>query len=277
MNKGTILITGCSSGIGLASAKTLKEKGFSIIASARKTEDVTILKESGFNCVKLDLNCSNSIKSGIDDALQISNGSIDFLFNNGAYGQAGAVEDLSRRVIQDQFETNVFGTMELTNLIIPIMRKQGHGRIIFNSSILGFVSFKHRGAYVASKFAIEGFADTLRLELSGSGIYVSLIEPGPIRSAFRDNALKKFNENIDVENSVHREIYEATRKRLMKAPDAKTPFTLEPDAVIKKLLHAISAKRPRERYYVTFPTYLFGYLKRVLSTRMLDRVLEKSE
>lgn len=277
MDNKTILITGCSSGIGYSAAHTLKDRGYKVIASARKERDVKKLSQEGFDSVLIDLNSSESITKGFNSALDIADGGIGFLFNNAGFGQPGAVEDLSRESIREQFETNVFGTIELTNLVIPIMRNQGHGRIIFNSSILGFVAFKYRGAYIASKFAIEGFADTLRLELRDSNIFVSLIEPGPITSSFRRNSLEKFNSNIDRDNSFHREQYILTHKRLSNDDGTKTPFTLKPDAVTKKLLFALEKKHPKARYYVTFPTYLFGYLKRVLPSKALDFLLERSE
>jgi NAD(P)-dependent dehydrogenase (short-subunit alcohol dehydrogenase family) len=182
------------------------------------------------------------------------------------------VEDLSRVVLRAQLETNLLGWHDLTCRIIPVMRAQGEGRIVQNSSVLGLVTLAYRGAYVASKFALEGLTDTLRLELAGSGIQVSLIEPGPILSRFRANGHEKFRENIDPEHSVHRERYGAAERRLLKEGPAQ-PFTLPPEAVLKKLIHALGSPRPRPRYYVTVPTYLLGYLRRVLSTRGLDRVL----
>ena len=205
--------------------------------------------------------------------LEQTNGHLYALFNNGAYGQPGAVEDLSRDVLRQQFETNVFGWHELTNLVIPIMRKQGYGRIIHNSSVLGLVAMQYRGAYNASKFALEGLTDTLRQELDGSGVYISLIEPGPITSQFRVNAFAKFKANIKTQSSPHQTIYEQVEKRLASASDKDAPFTLGPEAVLQKVEHILTSKRPKIRYYVTFPTYLFGYLKRLLPARWLDLLL----
>jgi short-subunit dehydrogenase len=199
-------------------------------------------------------------------------GELYALFNNGAFGLPGAVEDLSRDAIRAQFETNFFGWLELTNRVLPVMREQGYGRIIQNSSILGFVAMPFRGAYNATKFAIEGLSDTLRLELHGTDIHVSLVEPGPILSRFRANALVALQKYIDIEHSVHNERYRRVLQRLNKEGPA-VPFTLPPEAVLKKVIHALESRKPRARYYVTFPTYLFGYLKRVLPTRTLDRLL----
>ncbi|MDR4516330.1 MAG: SDR family oxidoreductase [Nitrosomonas sp.] len=271
----TILITGCSSGIGYCVAKSLHERGYRVFATARRKESVEILLSEGLESFRLDLMDSNSIHFAFEEVLRRTDGQLYALFNNGAYGLPGAIEDLSRQALRDQFETNVFGWQELTNLVLPVMRKQGYGRIIQNSSVLGFVSLPFRGAYNASKYAIEGLSDTMRLELKGSNIYISLIEPGPISSKFRANAVTMLAKYVDVENSIHQDRYKAVLKRLNKEGPA-VPFTLPPEAVLKRVIHALEAKKPHPRYYVTFPTYLFGILKRILSTRALDLLLAKS-
>ena len=194
------------------------------------------------------------------------------LFNNGAYGQPGAIEDLTRDVLRAQLETNLLGTLELTNLVIPVMRKHGYGRIIQNSSILGFISLPYRGAYNTSKYALEGLTDTLRLELKGTGIHVSLVEPGPIESNFRKNAFAAYKKNINSEISAHREVYKRMERRLTKKGHA-TSFTLPATAVLGKVIHAIESPKPKVRYYVTFPTYLLATLKRILSHLALDKFL----
>lgn len=270
----TLLITGCSSGIGYTTAVELKKRGHTVIASARKQEDVSRLQQEGFTAIQLDLADSNSIQQAVNSAIKLTDGKIDALFNNGAFGQPGAVEDLTRDVLRFQFETNLFGTHELTNLIIPLMRKQGHGRIIYNSSILGFVAMTYRGAYNASKFALEGLADTLRLELHGSNIHISLIEPGPILSDFRKNAFALYKKNIDPTHSYHKETYKVMEARLQKEGPA-APFTLPAEAVAEKVIHALEARRPKMRYYVTFPTYLFAFLKRISPMSWLDTLLRK--
>jgi NAD(P)-dependent dehydrogenase (short-subunit alcohol dehydrogenase family) len=270
----TVLITGCSSGIGYATAKELKTRGHVVIASARKEEDVQRLNHEGFATVQLDLADSTSITHGFNRALELADNKIDVLFNNGAFGQPGAVEDLSRDVLRFQFETNVFGTHELTNLLIPIMRNQGHGRIIYNSSILGLVAMTYRGAYNASKFALEGLADTLRLELHGTNISVSLIEPGPILTHFRQNSFALYKKNILVSKSFHKETYLKMEARLQKE-GAAVPFTLPAKAVADKVVHAVESGSPKTHYYVTFPTYLFAFLKRILPTCWLDNLLRR--
>ena len=268
----TILITGCSSGIGYCTARGLQQRGYRVFATARRPESVATLRSEGLESLQLDLDDSDSIKLAIETILQRTGGRLDALFNNGAFGLPGAVEDLSREAIRASFETNLFGWLELTNHVLPVMRKQGHGRIIQNSSVLGLVVMPYRGAYNASKFALEGLSDTLRLELTDTDIHVSLIEPGPILSRFRANGLIALQRYIDIKNSVHRERYQRVLERLNKQGPA-VPFTLPPEAVLKKVIHALEARRPKARYYVTVPTYLFGYLKRVLPTRTLDSLL----
>ncbi len=273
--KKSILITGCSSGIGYCVAHGLHARGYRVFATARRQESVNMLLAEGLESFLLDLNDSDSIQRAVEETLRRSDGQLYALFNNGAYGLPGAVEDLSREALRTQFETNLFGWVELTNLILPVMRKQGYGRIIQNSSVLGFVAMPFRGAYNASKFAIEGWSDTLRLELIGSGVFVSLIEPGPIATQFRANAMKAFERYIDTEKSFHREKYLALQNRLNKK-GAAVPFTLPPEAVLKKVIHALETKTPLPRYYVTFPTYLFGFLKRILPISILDKILAKA-
>ncbi len=268
----TILITGCSSGIGRYCAISLHKKGYRVFASARKAEDVAQLQALGLTALELDLTSSDSIKSAVEQIFSMTGHQLFALFNNAGFGQPGAVEDISRDAIRAQFETNVFGTLELTNAVLPIMRQQGYGRIIQNSSVLGIISLPFRGAYNASKHALEGLTDTLRLELNATAIKISLIEPGPITSNFRANAYQQFLNNIDATHSPFRALYASLSKRLSNNL-TDPPFTLGPEAVEKALLHALEAKQPKARYYVTLPTYLFAFLKRSLSHRLLDKIL----
>ncbi len=272
--KGSILITGCSTGIGRVTAKGLRERGYHVFATARKESDVDELRKEGFDAFQLDLADSASIRNAVAWVFEQTGGTLDALFNNGAFGQAGAVEDLSREVLRNQFETNLFGTHELTNLVLPKMRKQGHGRILYNSSVLGLVALSFRGAYNATKFALEGLADTLRMELHGTGIHIVLIEPGPILSQFRKNALSLYKQNIDRENSPFAELYKVMEKRLA-IEDAAVPFTLPAEAVLDKVVLALESPRPKIRYFVTFPTYLFAFLRRILPGRTLDWFLRR--
>lgn len=269
-----VLITGCSSGIGYCVAHGLRERGYRVFATARKPEDIARLRDEGLDVIALELADPDSVQACAEALLQHTDNNVYAIFHNGAYGQAGAVEDISRDAMEKQFAANFFGWHQLTNLLLPILRSQGEGRIIYNSSVLGLIALPSRGSYNASKFALEGLADTLRLELHGSGIAVSLIEPGPVESEFRKNSLRALYEHVDIENSVHSEKYKNAIRRLEKEGPA-APFTLPPEAVLKKVIHALESKRPKARYYVTFPTYLFGTLRRILPTRGLDWVLRR--
>lgn len=272
--KKSILITGCSSGIGLDAALTLSTRGYCVFATVRNEADVKSLQSKGLSAYTLDLTSSDSIHNTVNLILKETGGTLDYLFNNGAYGQPGALEDLSTQALKDQFETNVFGWHELTKRVIPIMRKQGHGRIIQCSSVLGFVSMTYRGAYNASKHALEGLTDTLRLELKSANIAVILLQPGPINTQFRVNALAAFKNNIDDENSVHKIQYQKQVDRLStKKADAK--FTLESADVTKALIYALESKKPKIRYRITVLTKLFAVFKRILPTRWLDNILLK--
>lgn len=275
LSRATILITGCSSGIGYHAAQTCHALGHQVIATCRHLDDVQRLNQEGICCVQVDLADSASIHQGMQQILELSHQRIDVLFNNAAFGLPGAVEDLSRDALRFQFETNVFGTQELTNLVIAVMRQQGHGKIIYNSSILGFAAMPYRGAYNASKFAVEGLADTLRLELKSANIQVSLIQPGPIISKFRENAFAQFQRWVFGKPSAHQTNYDAMVTRL-ETVGPSAPFTLEPEAVTHCLLHAIQSKKPKIRYRVTVPTRVFAILKRLLPTRWLDTLLMKA-
>ena len=275
MHDKSRLVTGCSSGIGHCVALGLKERGYRVFATARRREDLLALSRQGVTAVELHLDDPRSVATAAKEVIEAARGHVYGLFNNAAYGQPGAVEDLRWEVLEMQLRTNLLGWHELTRLLIPGMRKKGEGRIIQNSSVLGLVAMPYRGAYNCSKFALEGLTDTLRLELHGSGIHVSLIEPGPIASRFRDNSHSKFKANIDIENSVHRDSYRAMQARLEKEGPT-TSFTLPPEAVLKKVIHALESPRPRPRYAVTAPTHIFGALRRVLSTRQLDWLLRKA-
>ncbi|KIC12488.1 oxidoreductase [Leisingera sp. ANG-M1] len=273
--KKTILITGCSSGIGLDAARGMRERGWRVFASCRQQRDCDRMRAEGFESPRIDYTDPASISAGLAEVLEATGGTLDALFNNGAHGLPGAVEDLPTEALRTIFEANFFGWHELTRQVIPVMRKQGHGRIVQNSSILGFVSFPWRGAYVATKYALEGLTDTLRVELQGTGIHMVLIEPGPVTSKIREKSIPHFERFIDWKASPLRDLYE---KRLLKrlyessGPDT---FELPASAVTAKLAHACESRRPRPRYYVTTPTHIAGFLRRILSTRAIDRILVK--
>ena len=271
----SVLITGCSSGIGRCAAFGLQHRGYRVFASARNPADVAALRAEGLECLQLDLDDPASIAAAVKQVSVATNGALYALFNNGAYGQPGAVEDLTREVLRAQLETNLLGWHDLTRRLLPLMRRQRAGRIIQNSSVLGLVAMPYRGAYNCSKYALEGLTDTLRLELRGSGVHISLIEPGPIESRFRANAMRMWQRNIDTQHSFHRDRYRAMQARLEKEGPA-APFTLPPTAVLRRVIHALESPRPKPRYYVTTPTYLFGFLRRVLPTRALDALLRQA-
>ncbi|RVU84465.1 SDR family NAD(P)-dependent oxidoreductase [Leucothrix sargassi] len=267
-----VLITGCSTGIGYCVALGLKAQGYRVIATARTESDIEKLQAEGLETLHLEMSDSESIRQVVASIHERYEGDLYAVFHNAAYGQPGAIEDLTRQALETQFATNFFGWVELNNALIPLLRKQDKARIIFNSSVLGIISLPFRGAYNSSKYAIEGMADTLRLELNSSNIDVCLIEPGPVESDFRKNSLKAFKANVDIENSRYANKYQRQIKR-METVGPAAPFTLPADAVLKKVTHALESNKPKARYYVTFPTYLFGYLKRILPTRWLDKVL----
>lgn len=270
--KKAILITGCSSGIGLHAAKTLQQRGYMVFASARNPVDVQRLNELGLTSLHLDLDDTPSIEKALDKVLQVTGGKLYGLFNNGGFGQAGAVEDLPTDALRAQFETLVFGWHELTRRVIPIMRGQGEGRIVQNSSVLGFAAMPYRGAYNAAKFAIEGLSDTMRLELRGTNIHVSIIQPGPIRTKFRENGMARFRQHINSDHSLYAVQYTAIIDRLSASSDSSR-FTLGPEVVTDKLIHAIESNKPRTRYRVTTPTRVFAVAKRLLPSAALDRIL----
>ncbi len=269
----SILITGCSSGIGLCAAQTLQKRGYRVFATVRKERDIPRLTSLGIESLQLDINNSDSIRFALKNILEKTGGTLDALFNNAGFAQAGAIEDLTRDMIRNQFETNVFGAMELTNLVIPIMRKQGHGRIIQNTSILGIVAMPYRGAYNASKFALEGFTSTLRQELHGTTIFVSAITPGPIHSNLRRNALAHYEENLKEKNSIHRALYTKMEKYFFKLTASEKRFTEQPDAVVKKLIQALESKKPKAHYYVTFSAHLLALLRRLLPDSALNALM----
>lgn len=266
-----IVITGCSTGIGLATAIYLQEQGIKVYATVRSFYDIEKLQKLGLRHVlKLDVREAEEISAVINEVLQ-EDGKIDVWFNNAGFGQPGAIEDIERDVLREQFETNVFGLHESTRQVIPIMRKQGHGKIIQHSSVLGIISLFGRGAYNASKYAIEGLTDTLRLELNGTNIHAVLLNTGPISSDFRQNAMRKLQENVDIEHSIFKEQYQKS----LVADKSKVPFNEEAISVAKIVHKIVEAKRPKPRYYITKATYLLGYFKRLLSTSLLDKLLRK--
>ena len=272
----TLLITGCSSGIGHHAAHAMQARGWRVLATCRKAEDCVRLEGEGLESFALDLSDDGSCAAAIETALERTGGRLDALFNNGAFALPGLVEDLPRDGLRSIYETNLFGQFDLIRRVLPAMRAGGGGRIVNNSSILGFAALKFRGAYNSTKFAMEGLTDTLRIELHGEPIHVSLIEPGPIGTDIRKNSIPHFEKWIDWENSHRRAFYEkVAMPRLYDDSGKPDPFQLTCEATTKKLIHALESPRPRARYYVTTPTHVAGALKRLLPTRWFDSVARR--
>ncbi len=268
----SILITGCSSGIGETAAHMLRGRNWRVFATARKQEDVDRLREAGFEAFRLDYQDPESIEVTADAVLQMTQGNLDGVFNNGAFAIPGALEDIPTEGMRALFEANFIGWHDLTRRFVPAMRVRGSGRIVQCSSVLGFVALKYRGAYTASKFALEAYSDTLRQELNGTGVHVSIIQPGPIDTRFTKNALANFDRWIGdtgLKTSAHRAIYEKRRVRMEAGEPG--PFKLPPDAVVKRLIHALEARRPKAHYHVTVPTRVMAVAKRILPTGLMDR------
>ena len=269
----SILITGCSSGLGYDAAHGLRKRGWRVFATCRNELDCERLRKEGLESFKLDYDDSNSIKLAVEYVVNNNNGVLGALFNNGAFACPGAVEDLPRDALRAIFETNFFGYHELTNEIIPIMRAQGYGRIINCSSVLGIVPLKWRGAYNATKFALEGLTQTLRLEMRGSPVEVILLNPGPVTSKIRENSIPHFEKWINWRNSVWTEHYEATLIGRLRQKSTINKFELPASAVTEKLLLALESQNPAPSYYITKPTYFMALMRRVLPTSWLERLL----
>ncbi len=272
----SILITGCSSGIGLDAARTLKARGWRVFATCRAEADCARLRDEGLESFALDLADEASIETAVTEALSRTGGTLDALYNNGAYACPGAAEDLPRGALREIFEVNLFGTHDLTRRIIPVMRAQGHGRIINCSSVLGLVGMRWRAAYVSTKFALEGLTDVLRVEMRGTGITVSLLEPGPIPTRIRENSIPHFERWINWQTSPRAEEYRSLLHRLYEPKQGPDRFELPCSAVTAKLIHAIESPRPRGRYYITQATHLMGLARRILPTAALDWLIARS-
>lgn len=272
-NRRTVLITGCSSGIGLDAAHGLARRGWRVLATCRKPEDCARLEAEGLESFVLDYASPASLDAALDELRARTGGRLDALYNNGAFACPGAVEDLPREALQALFETNLFGVHDLTRRVIPLMRAQGHGRIVNCSSVLGFVGLPWRGAYVASKFALEGLTDVMRVEMRGTGIDVILLEPGPITSRIRQNSIPHFERWVNWEESPRAAQYRALLRRRLYEDRGPDRFELPASAVTAKLVHALESPRPRARYRITTPTHLMAVLRRILPTRALDWVI----
>lgn len=275
MGQKSILITGCSSGIGYDAAHGMAKRGWRVFATCRKQTDCNRLQSEGLESFRLDYEDELSIEQAMRTVLERTGGTLDAVFNNGAYATPAAVEDLPRDALRAIFEANLFGWHDLSVRAIGVMRRQGHGRIVMNSSVLGLVPLQFRGAYVATKHALEGLTDCLRLEMRGTGIDICLIEPGPVTSKIRANAVTQFEKYIDWQSSARRAEYEEKLLKRLYEDRGKDPFELPASAVTQKLIHAVESPRPRPRYYVTKPTYAMGFARRILPTWALDWLISR--
>lgn len=270
---GRVLITGCSSGIGLDAARRMQAEGWQVVATCRQEADIAARRAEGMECHHLELADPESITRLVRQVL--SGGRLDGLVNNAAFALPGAVEDISRDALRAIFEANLFGTHDLTTRLIPHFREHG-GRIVNISSVLGLVGIPWRGPYVATKFAMEGLTDVLRLEMHGTKVQVVTIEPGPIASRIRVNAIPHFERWVNWQDSARAQQYRDTLLKRLYHPSGKDRFELPPSAVSDRILRALTATRPAPRYYVTTPTWLSGVGRRLLSTRALDWVARRS-
>lgn len=271
----SILITGCSTGIGRVCAMRLQASGYRVFASARSPADLQALDRLALEPVYLDNADERSIRAAVQVVLSRTDGRLDAVFCNAGYGQPGAIEDLPIEAWRRQFEVNLFGTVALIRCVLPPMRAAGRGRILINSSVLGFAAMPYRGAYNASKFALEGMADTLRHELHGTGIQVSLLQPGPIETRFRATARAMFHRAVaEPQASPHRDSYRRMEARLDR-PGGSGRFTLPAEALVRPVLHALESPRPRARYRITLPTRVFAVFKRWLPDAALDAILRR--
>ncbi|MDF3607984.1 SDR family NAD(P)-dependent oxidoreductase [Paracoccus sp. DMF-8] len=271
----TVLITGCSSGIGHDAAHYLAGRGWRVLATCRQQPDVERLRAEGLDSFRLDLADRSSVTEAVAHALTL--GPVHAVVNNGAFAIPGAAEDLPRGALREIFETNLFGTHDLTRQLIPHFREMGQGRIVNISSVLGLVGIPWRGAYVATKFALEGLTDVLRVEMADTPIKVTLIEPGPIGTMIRLKSIPHFERWIDWKNSPRIDQYQATLLKRLYQPEAKKDkWELPPRAVSEKIAHALESPRPDPRYYVTRPTRIARIGRRLLSTRALDWFAQRS-
>jgi len=269
----SVLVTGCSSGIGLAAAELLRSKGWRVFPTARKVADLDALKQSGFDAIKLDMASSESVRLAAEWVLSKNGGKLGAVVNNAGFGMPGAIEDLSRDAMRDQFEVNLFGLQELTNQLIPVFRKQGHGRIVNISSVVGRMSLPFMGIYSASKFALEAVSDALRVELSQDRIAVCLVEPGPIRTSFSTNCAGQGEKKLNAAGSRFGGAYKQYFEKRRNGGMSEDRFRLPPEAVAQKILHALESPHPKIRYCVTLPAYLGSFAARFVPAALLDRAM----
>jgi NAD(P)-dependent dehydrogenase (short-subunit alcohol dehydrogenase family) len=269
-----VLITGCSSGIGWATAKRLSEVGWRVYATARNVEKITPLEESGCRLLPLDVTDEDSMRRTVEE-VEWEEGAVGVLVNNAGYSQSGAVEAVPIEKVRAQFETNVYGLARMCQLVLPGMRRQGYGRIVNVSSMGGKLTFPGAGYYHASKHAVEAISDALRFEVEGFGIKVSVIEPGLIRTGFANAAVGSMDgPESDPYAGFDEAVAKATTENYEQGPFSR--LAGEPEAVAEAIDRALSARNPRSRYAVTPSAHLFLGLRRLLPDGAWDAVLKSS-
>ncbi|MEN7972632.1 MAG: SDR family NAD(P)-dependent oxidoreductase [Verrucomicrobiota bacterium] len=269
----SVLVTGCSSGIGLATAELLRVKGWKVFPTARKAEDLVALRQAGFAAVELDVTSSESIDAAVKTVLEKNDGILGAVVNNAGFGMPGAIQDLTRDAMRHQFEVNLFGLQELTNRLIPIFREQGCGRIVNISSVVGRLALPFMGIYSASKFALEAVSDAQRVELSPDSISISLVEPGPIHTRFSTNCAGQGEAKLDAAGSKFGAAYKQYFEKRRNGGMSEDRFRLPPEAVADKILRALESSRPKIRYRVTIPAYFGDWAARFVPAGLIDRMM----
>ncbi|MCU0701316.1 MAG: oxidoreductase [Myxococcaceae bacterium] len=264
-----VLITGCSSGIGRATALRLASNGHRVVATARKASDLAELEAAGCDVLALDVTDEASMVAAVR-TVEAKYGAVGVLVNNAGYSQSGAIEAVPLDRVRRQFETNVFGLVRLTQLVLPGMRRQGFGRVINLSSMGGKLTFPGGGYYHATKHAVEAISDALRFEVQGFGIKVVLIEPGLIRTGFSEAAVGSMGANTtdDVYGEFHEAVAKATKESYETGPLARMAGT--PDDVAAAIERAITATTPRARYTVSASATVLLTQRKLLSDRVWD-------
>jgi short-subunit dehydrogenase len=267
-----VLITGCSTGIGRATAELLARKGWKVYASARRIESIRDLEAGGCKTLALDVCSEDSMQLAVA-AIEAAEGAVGVLINNAGYGQEGVVEEVPMHEVRRQFETNVFGLTRLTQLVLPGMRRQRWGKIVNLSSMGGKLTLPGGGFYHATKHAVEAISDALRFEVQPFGVDVIVVEPGPIKTAFGDTAIDSIQAAAvgDSPYAAFNKVLAAKIREAYEGPMGR--FAVGPEAVAKVIEKAITAARPRTRYPVTAAARILMRVRRWLPDRSFDAVL----
>lgn len=267
--KKTVLITGASSGIGKATTEKLLDDGYTVYASARSTDKLKYLKARGAEILELDVTQDESMKSGVD-RIKSEGGRLDILINNAGYGSYGALEDVPMEEARHQFEINVFGLGRLTQLVLPQMREQSFGKIVNITSVGGKIYEPLGSWYHASKFAVEGLSDCLRLELQPFGIDVIIVEPGPIRTEWGSIAIEKLMRMSG--HTAYAKAAQTGAKLLAISNDEKVAS--EPEVIANTISKALKAKQPKARYAAGTGAKFLVTFRKFASDALMDRFMQ---